>query len=200
MHHYDQIVSSDAARHLTIVVEVERSCFDEASVSLELGTGFGNEKERLRTPRKRTALQEKPARSNSDTAIYLSQFARRQMADLNPSTTDAKQQQRILPASAAKVQRVSPSAPPSWSEECDRLLKTLGNDAKTLEQAEHALAAVAAGTVDAAALEAVGGALAADPRPELVICANKMDLVEKDALPRRRAALRLPPLPLRGHP
>ena len=36
MHHYDQIVSSDAARHLTIVVEVERSCFDEASVSLEL--------------------------------------------------------------------------------------------------------------------------------------------------------------------
>ena len=63
------------------------------------------------------------------------------MADLNPSTTDAK------------VQRVSPSAPPSWSEECDKLLKTLGDDAKTLEQAEHALAAVAAGTVDAAALD-----------------------------------------------
>ena len=82
------------------------------------------------------------------------------MADLNPSTTDAKQQQRILPASAAKVQRVSPSAPPSWSEECDRLLKTLGNDAKTLEQAEHALAAVAAGTVDAAALDPSVAALA----------------------------------------
>ena len=48
------------------------------------------------------------------------------MADLNPSTTDAK------------VQRVSPSAPPSWSEECDRLLKTLGDDAAALEQAEHA--------------------------------------------------------------
>ena len=63
------------------------------------------------------------------------------MADLNPSTT------------AAKVQRVSPSAPPSWSEECDKLLKTLGDDAKTLETAEHALAAVAAGTVDAAALD-----------------------------------------------
>ena len=62
------------------------------------------------------------------------------MADLNPSTT------------AAKVQRVSPSAPPSWSEECDRLLKKLGDDAAALEQAEHALAAVAAGTVDAAAL------------------------------------------------
>ena len=124
-----------------------------ASVSLELGTGFGKEKERLRTPRKRTALQEKPARSNSDTAIYLSQFARRQMADLNPSTTDAKHQQRILPASAVKVQRVSPSAPPSWSEECDRLLKKLGDDAAALEQAEHALAAVAAGTVDASALD-----------------------------------------------
>ena len=74
------------------------------------------------------------------------------MADLNPSTTDAKVQ-RILPTSAAKVQRVSPSAPPSWSEECDKLLKTLGDDAKTLETAEHALAAVAAGTVDAAALD-----------------------------------------------
>ena len=57
-----------------------------------------------------------------------------------------------MPTSAAKQQRVSPSAPPSWSEECDRLLKKLGDDAKTLEQAEHALAAVAAGTVDAAAL------------------------------------------------
>ena len=52
---------------------------------------------------------------------------------------------------ANKAQRVLPSAPPSWSEECDRLLKTLGDDAKTLETAEHALAAVAAGTVDAAA-------------------------------------------------
>ena len=74
------------------------------------------------------------------------------MADLNPSTTAAKQQ-RILPTSAAKVQRVSPSVPPSWSEECDRLLKKLGDDAAALEQAEHALAAVAAGAVDAAALD-----------------------------------------------
>ena len=81
------------------------------------------------------------------------------MADLNPSTTDAKVQ-RILPTSAAKVQRVSPSAPPSWSEECDRLLKKLGDDAAALEQAEHALAAVAAGTVDAAALDPSVAALA----------------------------------------
>ena len=81
------------------------------------------------------------------------------MADLNPSTTAAKQQ-RILPTSAAKVQRVSPSVPPSWSEECDRLLKKLGDDAAALEQAEHALAAVAAGTVDAAALDPSVAALA----------------------------------------
>ena len=61
------------------------------------------------------------------------------MADLNPSTTAAKQQ---------RISRM----PPSWSEECDTLLKKLGDDAAALEQAEHALAAVAAGTVDAAAL------------------------------------------------
>ena len=54
---------------------------------------------------------------------------------------------------ANKAQRISPTAPPSWSEECDTLLKKLGDDAAALEQAEHALAAVAAGTVDAAALD-----------------------------------------------
>jgi hypothetical protein len=61
---------------------------------------------------------------------------------------------------ANKAQRVLPSSPPSWSEECDRLLKTLGDDAAALETAEHALAAVAAGTVDAAALDPSVAALA----------------------------------------
>ena len=69
------------------------------------------------------------------------------MADLNPSTTAAKQQ---------RISRM----PPSWSEECDTLLKKLGDDAAALEQAEHALAAVAAGTVDAAALDPSVAALA----------------------------------------
>ena len=42
------------------------------------------------------------------------------MADLNPSTTAAKQQ---------RISRM----PPSWSEECDTLLKKLGDDAAALE-------------------------------------------------------------------
>ena len=70
------------------------------------------------------------------------------MADLNRITA------------ANKVQRILPGAPPAWSAECDRLLRALGDDAAALEKCEHALAAVAAGSVDAAALTPAVAALA----------------------------------------